>query len=222
MEVSSKFLYRGNFTDYENTFQKIVETPVRVVLQTEKDIAILKAKEWMNWEENAPEITPGADVTFRLNSLLKYKNNTLYSSVHTTGTVTMKISTKEVVQIAAVEYESGESHGNPVTEYLKRVGQPIEQAVNFSNGGYSVMPQGDEFSSVFNAPASNEPYAMVSGDFNPIHVNPYFADLAELPGTITHGMWTSASTKKFVEIFAADNCPQQWKEDHQSRNHQSK
>ncbi|KAK9765807.1 fatty acid synthase alpha subunit Lsd1 [Basidiobolus ranarum] len=208
MEVTSKFLYRGNFTDYENTFQKIAETPVRVAVQTEKDIAVLKSKEWMNWEENAPELTPGAEIIFRLNSLLKFKNKTLYSSVLTTGTVTMKISTKEVIQIATVEYESGESYGNPVTEYLKRVGQPIEQAVNFSNGGYSVMPQGDEFSSVFNAPASNEPYAVVSGDYNPIHVNPYFADFAELPGTITHGMWTSASTKKFVEIFAADNCPQ--------------
>ncbi|KAG1437378.1 hypothetical protein G6F46_014780 [Rhizopus delemar] len=117
----------------------------------------------------------------------------------------MQVSTKEFVEIAKVEYESGESHGNPVIEYLKRNAQEIEQAHFFENGGYSVMPSQSTYSSVVLAPSSNEPYANVSGDFNPIHVNPYFADLAQLPGTITHGMWTSASTRKFVEIFAADN-----------------
>ena len=33
----------------------------------------------------------------------------------------------------------------------------------------------------------NEPYAKIPGDFNPIHINLYFSDLASLPATITHG-----------------------------------
>ncbi|KAG0203436.1 3-oxoacyl-[acyl-carrier-protein] synthase [Mortierella sp. GBA30] len=208
MEVTSEFLYRGTFTDYQNTFQKTVETPVEVKLTSTKDVAVLKSKEWIQWAEGEHTVGPNASLVFRLNTIVRFKNKTAFSHVETTGTVTMQISTKEHVEIATVHYSNDEeTHGNPVLAYLKRSGSPIEQAIHFENGGYSVMPEGS-FSSEVISPFSNEPYAKVSGDFNPIHVNPYFADLAELPGTITHGMWTSASTRKFVEIFAAENHPQ--------------
>ena len=75
------------------------------------------------------------------------------------------------------------------------------------NGGYSVLPKSDAYSSEIFSPASNKNYANASGDTNPIHVNPYFSDFVDLPGTITHGMWTSASTRRLAEIFAADNQP---------------
>ncbi|ORZ20354.1 fatty acid synthase [Absidia repens] len=209
MEVTSQFLYRGNFTDFEHTFERKVETPMNLNLQSVKDIAVLKSKEWIDWTEELDnyELSPGTSLVFRLTTELHYLNKRVFASVKTTGTVDMKVSTKEFVKVANVNYEAGESHGNPVIEYLKRNGQEIEQAHFFENGGYSVMPAQSIYSSVVHAPASNEPYANVSGDYNPIHVNPYFADLAVLPGTITHGMWTSASTRKFVEIFAADNVP---------------
>ncbi|KAI8145418.1 fatty acid synthase [Fennellomyces sp. T-0311] len=209
LEVTSQFLYRGQFNDYEHTFQRNVEAPMQVKLNDVKDIAVLKSKEWVEWTEELDnyELSPGSTLIFRLNTEVKYKNKKVFASVKTTGTVSMQISTKEFVEVGKVEYEAGESHGNPVIEYLKRHGEEIEQAHFFENGGYSVMPAQSTYSSVVHAPASNEPYAKISGDYNPIHVNPYFADLAMLPGTITHGMWTSASTRKFVEIFAADNVP---------------
>ncbi|KAI9021639.1 fatty acid synthase [Phycomyces nitens] len=209
LEVTSQFLYRGQFEDFEHTFERKSETPMELSLKETKDIAVLMAKEWVDWNEEFEnyELTPGCSLIFRLNTELKYKNKKVFSSVKTTGTVSMQVSTKEIVEIGMVDYEAGESHGNPVIEYLKRNGKEIEQAHFFENGGYSVMPSQSSYSSVVHAPASNEPYAKISGDFNPIHVNPYFADLAVLPGTITHGMWTSASTRKFVEMFAADNVP---------------
>jgi fatty acid synthase subunit beta len=208
MEVKSEFLYRGNFTDFHNTFQKVVEIPMEVKLTSAKDVAVLKSKEWIQWTEGEHTVGPNASLIFRLNTIVRFKNKTLFSHIETTGTVTMQISTKEHVEVAKVHYLADEeTHGNPVLGYLKRHGKPIEQAIHFENGGYSVMPDGS-FSSEVISPFSNEPYAKVSGDYNPIHVNPYFADLAELPGTITHGMWTSASTRKFVEIFAAENHPQ--------------
>lgn len=77
----------------------------------------------------------------------------------------------------------------------------------FESGGYSVLPKSDAFSSVIFAPASNKAYAVASGDTNPIHVNAYFSDFVDLPGTITHGMWTSASVRRMAEVFAADNKP---------------
>ncbi|KAJ1970693.1 fatty acid synthase alpha subunit Lsd1, partial [Dimargaris xerosporica] len=210
MEVTSQFLYRGHFTDYEHTFRRTKETPIRVTLETTKDLAVLKAKEWIEWGDTnvTSELTTPCVLEFRLNTFTQFRDRTAFAKVHTTGSVTMLTSTKVYVQVATVNYQASESHGNPVMSYLERVGEPMEQPYYFDNGGYSVMPTGEEFSSVVNSPASNEAYARVSGDFNPIHVNPYFADLAQLPGTITHGMWTSASTRKFVETFAADNHPQ--------------
>ncbi|KAG1113283.1 hypothetical protein G6F42_014507 [Rhizopus arrhizus] len=209
MEVTSQSLYRGKFTDFENTFENKIETPMEYKIHSNKEIAILKSKDWIHWSDASEEhpVVTGKSLIFRLKTELKYKNSCIYSSVKTFGTVSMQVSTKEFVQVATVEYEAGESHGNPVTDFLKRHAQEIEQAHFFENGGYSIMPSQSTYPSVVHAPASNEPYANISGDFNPIHVNPYFADLARLPGTITHGMWSSASTRKFVEIFAADNVP---------------
>ena len=61
--------------------------------------------------------------------------------------------------------------------------------------------------STFKAPLTNEPYSKVSGDFNPIHVNPYFSDYASLPGTITHGLWSSAATRRYVENVVTKGRP---------------
>ena len=46
MEIISQFLYRGTYTDYENTFQRKVETPVEVHLPSTKGVAVLRSKEW--------------------------------------------------------------------------------------------------------------------------------------------------------------------------------
>ena len=46
------------------------------------------------------------------------------------------------------------------------------------------------------------------GDYNPIHINPYFSDFAPLPGTITHGMWSIAATHKYVETVIAQGKPE--------------
>jgi fatty acid synthase subunit alpha len=75
---------------------------------------------------------------------------------------------------------------NKVTAFLQRFGKPEEVAVLFSSGGYDLLASPESI----RAPAENHTYAAASKDFNPIHTNPYFATLAKLPATITHGMWT--------------------------------
>jgi fatty acid synthase subunit beta len=64
-----------------------------------------------------------------------------------------------------------------------------------------------EISASFSAPVTNEPYSKISGDFNPIHINPYFSDFASLPATITHGLWSSAATRRYVETVVAKGHP---------------
>ena len=209
IQVLSRFLYRGNFSDYENTFRRSHEVPMQVTLGTPREVEVLRSKEWFQ-PFNPDQSLQGSTLTFRLSSLVRYKSETLLSHITTSGAVLLELPTKEVIQIASVEYEAGESHGNPVLDYLQRHGSPIEQPVMFENGGYSVIQIPDAiYSSVSVTPPSNSPYAEISGDFNPIHVSPTFSAYVQLPGLsgITHGMFTSASTRKFVETFAAENVP---------------
>ncbi|KAG0650153.1 Fatty acid synthase subunit beta [Hyphodiscus hymeniophilus] len=200
MEVTSQFLYRGVYTDFENTFQRKTETPMQVHLNTSKDVAVLRSKEWFSLDEPDHELL-GQTLTFRLQSLNRYKNKTIFSSVETRGQVLMELPTKEIIQVASVEYEAGASHGNPVIDYLERHGSSIEQPVNFENA----IPLNGKTPLLLRAPASNETYARVSGDYNPIHVSRVFSSYASLPGTITHGMYSSAAVRSLVETWAAEN-----------------
>ena len=200
MQVTSQFLYRGAYTDFENTFQRKDEVPMQVHLESTKDVAVLQSKEWFRLDEPDVELL-GQTLTFRLQSLVRFQNQTVFSSVETIGQVLLELPTKEVIQVASVEYEAGVSRGNPVIDYLERHGSSIEQPVNFENP----IPLSGKTPLVLRAPTSNETYARVSGDYNPIHVSRVFSSYANLPGTITHGMFTSASVRSLVETWAAEN-----------------
>lgn len=200
MHVTSQFLYRGAYLDYENTFQRKDEVPMQVHLNTSRDVAILRSKEWFRLDEPGVELL-GQTLTFRLQSLIRFKNKSVFSHVQTVGQVLLELPTKEIIQVASVDYEAGNSHGNPVIDYLERNGTSIEQPVYFENS----IPLSGKTPLLLRAPASNETYARVSGDYNPIHVSRVFSSYANLPGTITHGMYTSAAVRSFVETWAAEN-----------------
>ncbi|MCJ1306830.1 beta subunit of fatty acid synthetase [Agyrium rufum] len=200
MEVTSQFLYRGTYTDFDTTFQRKNETPMQLHLASPKDVAVLRSKEWFQMDNTDIDLL-NQTLTFRLQSLVRFKNKTIFSSVETIGQVMLELSTKEVIQVAAVDYDAGVSHGNPVIDYLQRHGKSIEQPVNFENA----IPLSGKTPLTLKAPASNETYARVSGDYNPIHVSRVFSTYANLPGTITHGMYSSAAVRSLVETWAAEN-----------------
>jgi fatty acid synthase subunit beta len=200
MEVTSQFLYRGAYSDFENTFQRKTEKPMQLPLATSKDVAILRSKEWFNFEEPDVDLL-GKTLVFKLETLQKYKNKTIFSEIETVGEVLLELPTKEIIQIASVNYQSGTAHGNPVIDYLERNGTTIDQPVHFENP----IPLHGKAPLTLRAPASNENYARVSGDYNPIHVSRVFASYANLPGTITHGMYSSAAVRSLVETWAAEN-----------------
>ncbi|PYH92768.1 fatty acid synthase beta subunit [Aspergillus ellipticus CBS 707.79] len=200
MHVTSQFLYRGNYIDFENTFQRKDEVPMQVHLASSRDVAILRSKEWFRMDESDVELL-GQTLTFRLQSLIRFKNKSVFSNVQTIGQVLLELPTKEIIQVASVDYEAGASHGNPVIDYLQRNGTSIEQPVYFENP----IPLSGKTALTLRAPASNETYARVSGDYNPIHVSRVFSSYANLPGTITHGMYTSAAVRSYVETWAAEN-----------------
>lgn len=200
MQVITQFLYRGAYSDFENTFQRKDETPMQIHLGSSKDVAVLCSKDWFCMDQPDIELL-NKTLTFRLQTLVHFKNKTVYSHVETLGQVFLELPTKEVIQVASVEYDAGVSHGNPVTDYLQRYGTSIEQPINFENP----IPLSGKTPLVLRAPSSNETYARVSGDYNPIHVSRVFSSYANLPGTITHGMYSSAVVRSLVETWAAEN-----------------
>jgi fatty acid synthase subunit beta len=200
MEVTSQFLYRGAYDDFENTFQRKNEKLMQLHLATSKDVAILRSKEWFNFEEPDIDLL-NKTLMFKLETYLRYKNKTAFSQIETIGEVLLELPTKEVITIATVNYQSGTAYGNPVLDYLERNGSAIDQPVHFENP----IPLHGKTPLSLKAPASNENYARVSGDYNPIHVSRVFASYANLPGTITHGMYSSAAVRSLVETWAAEN-----------------
>lgn len=209
IEVKSSFLYRGTFTDFNNTFDKRKETTYSLTLPTPQSVAVLQSKEWFDWLDDSKPLTPGTTLIITTESDYRYKTKDTYSTVTISGMASLASTIgplKGVKDVAEINYSSsGSSKGNPVLEYLKRHGTPLDQPVMLGSP-YTITTV--ERPCIIRTPASNQAYSNISGDVNPIHVNPYFSDLANLPGTITHGMWTSAATRRYVEQVAADNHPE--------------
>lgn len=206
VEVVSAFLYRGRFTDFENTFE-VIETPDYIVeLETEGAVGILQSKEWFEWDDETKPLQAGTKLIFRVKSDVTYRNKTCYKTVSVSGDIFVRNQIKDLVKVGSVDFNQDDSRGNPVVAYLERHGKLQGTISPLPNDGYTLStPPG---TTVFNSPFTNEPYSKVSGDFNPIHINPYFADYAALPGTITHGMWSSAATRRYVETVVAQGRPE--------------
>lgn len=206
IEVTSSFLYRGNFTDFQNTFEVLEEPDYVVEIADDAAVNVLKSKEWFEWDDETKPLQAGTKLVFRVKSEATYRNKTCYKSLSVSGEIFVRDQIKRLVKVGSVDYLHDDSRGNPVVEYMRRHGKAEGLTVPLPNDGYT-MPTPPEMT-LFSAPATNEPYSKVSGDFNPIHINPYFADFASLPGTITHGMWSSAAARRYVETVVAQGRPE--------------
>ncbi|CAD6885141.1 unnamed protein product [Tilletia caries] len=204
IEVTSSFFYRGRYNDFEKCFDRTRDI-YTVELKTDTDVSVMLTKDWIDWtSEVKPE--PGMKLEFEVTSELHFKDANSFSAVNVQGGIYHRDTKGTRTQRATIEYEADSvSFGNPVVEYVKRLGGSSQGPIPLENG-YSINPPST--SSSFVAPASNEAYSLTSGDFNPIHINPYFSDFAALPGTITHGMFLSAATRKYVEEIAAEGHPE--------------
>ncbi|KAI0649410.1 fatty acid synthase [Trametes meyenii] len=205
IEVVSSFLYRGRFGDFENTFEVFEEPDYVVELPTDAAVGVLQSKEWFDWDDETKPLQAGTTLVFRVRSEVTYRNKTCYREVNVSGEIFVRDQIKRLVKVGSVDFLDDDSKGNPVVEYIKRHGKPQGLVSPLPNDGYTMTTH---TSTLFTTPATNEPYSKVSGDFNPIHINPYFADYASLPGTITHGMWSSAATRRYVETVVAEGKPE--------------
>ena len=198
LELESEFLFRGKYVDFDVCFQKQTVPHMKLLLDTPAKVAILRAKDWILDLDSTFSLL-GKNLIFDIQSIARYSSASRLRSVEVNGFVLAEdIATRSKRVVATVFYKAECPSENVVMEYLQRHGTPVEETHTLTN----MQTLGDDAWLQITAPQSNRPYAEVSGDYNPIHVSGPFAAYADLPGTITHGMFTSAAVRQLVERAA--------------------
>ena len=200
IEVLSKFFCKGSFTDFGNTMSCIEEPQYEIFVKSEKESALLISRRWVQIHCD-PKSLLGKKIRFAITSQTTYDEKGEYSVLHVSGNISLK-RLGHVELIGRVSFEHGGCRGNPVLDFLGRHGTQPQKAVSLQNPGL-----GGESTWKIKVPKTNKAYARVSKDTNPIHVSPVFAHYAELPGTVTHGMCTSAMILRSVEKSIAEADP---------------
>lgn len=195
--VTSDFLFKGSFSDFENTFKRTAHPPFQLRLPTAIDEAVLKAQPWLKLDDPAVTLA-NRSLTFDLTSDVTWKDRTTFATLSTTGAV--YLSDSPITRIATVSCAARDCLGDPVLDYLTRkAATSAGAAVPLTEPGWV-----DESEKEFRVPLTNDRYARLSADTNPIHVAPVFAAYAGLPGTITHGMYTSAVVRAVLQHLAVE------------------
>jgi hypothetical protein len=128
------------------------------------------------------------------------------------GTVEQVLHNHQVQLVGRVTGTFHNTKLNPIESFLKRWAKETNEFVYFEEGGISLLStKHKQIDPVIVANKDSSIYSAASGDYNPIHTNLYFSELAELPTTIIHGMWTSAVVRKHIEQYAADNVSNRFK-----------
>ncbi|TAQ84673.1 hypothetical protein B7494_g7011 [Chlorociboria aeruginascens] len=196
--VTSVFFIQGSFFDFENTFRYTEEPGMEISVIDERMEALLLSRGWFDACNTGPELI-GETVHFKLMTQVTYDTTTTFSSLQVTGEAYTKCGSESQVTVGKIFLESGPCHGNPVTDFLTRYGSPSNEPQSLKNPGWNGIS-----SFKISIPMLNDAYARVSADTNPIHVSPIFASYAQLPGIVTHGMFTSAAVRRVVEQAAAE------------------
>ena len=198
IEANSTFLFQGTFRDFENTFKVVKEPSVLLDVRSKKMQALLRGQEWFILD-NGSENLVGELLRFEPETRFTYAGKNTIESLEVSGKIYSASVQGHPKEVGSIEYTATRCVGNPVTDFLNRWGSPLDEVTRLKNP--NKVDEGEATS--FTAPRSNEPYGRVSGDFNPIHVSDMFASYANLPGTVTHGMYTSAVVRRIVENWMA-------------------
>ncbi|RMZ69319.1 Fatty acid synthase subunit beta [Pyrenophora seminiperda CCB06] len=204
VEVTSEFLFRGTYTDFSVCFERREEPKMVVTIDRMADIAVLQSKAWVSFAQDFDRKSLlGQRLVFDLHTLGHLASATTYRSLQVSGQISIEEpETKLLRAVGEVSYTSaGPTSSNPVLNYLNRCGTQI----NTLNTLPTPQPLGEKNSLSITTPLDNNAYARASGDYNPIHVSQTVARYANLPGPITHGMYTSAAVRQVVEKAAGCN-----------------
>lgn len=198
MEVVSIFLFQGSYSDYGTTFRRTQERDIEVEIDSPKKQALISSRKWISIADQSLN-TIGKTLLFKLETDVTYSNATTIQTLRVRGQIYLKGIGCLSSLVGQVYFDAVSCRGNPVTDFLNRHGSPFNEIAPLPNAGW-------EGPSAWRMrmPQKNSPYARVSKDTNPIHVSPVFAQYAQLPGTVTHGMFTSAAVRRLIEDAAAE------------------
>jgi fatty acid synthase subunit alpha len=90
------FLYRGCFTDYENTFETTKEPDYIVDLLDDVAVGVLQSKEWFEWDNEAVPLQAGTALIFRVQSEVTFKDKTSYRAVSFSGDIFVRDQLKRL------------------------------------------------------------------------------------------------------------------------------
>ncbi|RAK71383.1 beta subunit of fatty acid synthase [Aspergillus fijiensis CBS 313.89] len=195
LTVTSTFLFRGTFEGERELFRRIREPERKLHLGSELNETVLRRREWFYVDDETISLI-GKTLLFTLETHTMHKEGGL-KGLQVTGTARAQLGGYLWKEVGTVNYSCDDCVGNPVLEFLDRKGSLASPEVELKNSGWSSLS-----SIEVQMPPSNQPYANVSKDFNPIHVSSIFASVADFPGTLSHGMCTSAVTAAAFEHLA--------------------
>ncbi|KAJ2455098.1 fatty acid synthase alpha subunit Lsd1 [Coemansia sp. RSA 2336] len=209
--VRSTFLSNGHFVDFADAFKHDCNQHIVIRLPSDIDVAALEMKEWFIYrEDTCVKLKAGAVLEFWLDSTYRYKHEWLFASLSVIGKVMLVPECGQHIHIANVDFQWLEARSNIVIDYLSQF-EIAPETSRFDNDGYKLKLTQPNAMTI-TVPGSNHEYARISGDKNPIHVNPYIADMVGLPAPITHGQWTNAATRAVVERCIADEHPERMRQ----------
>lgn len=198
IEITSVFLFQGTYSDYESTFRRTSDSDITLEVESEKKQALLRSRKWISMD-NPPVHLVGKKLLFKLETESTYKDANIIKTLRVRGQIHLDGARGASASIGQVYFDAASCQGNPVIDFLNRHSYKSQETVPLANPGWE-----GPSSWKIRMPRTNSPYARVSKDTNPIHVSPAFADYAQLPGTVAHGMFTSAAVRRVIERAAAE------------------
>ncbi|KAJ2660723.1 fatty acid synthase alpha subunit Lsd1 [Coemansia sp. RSA 1200] len=199
--TSSAFLAIGGFADTAATFNKIHGQTIITRLQTLKIIRALERKDWFSYNSLAtPPIEPGSLLEFCLDSVYRFKDTGVYSSINTTGSAMLLDPNGRKTHIADVCLQKDiVSTTDPVVEFLEQYAVKSGSCL-FANDGYSIeLPESTTSNPHITVLDSMREFAPICTDHNPVHTNSYFAGLYGIPGAVAHGIWVASAVRAVVD-----------------------
>ncbi|PYH87635.1 beta subunit of fatty acid synthase [Aspergillus ellipticus CBS 707.79] len=196
--VTATFFMRGTYTDYASCFEHIATPATQLTVSSPVDEALLRSRTWLTLTDPSVALL-SQTLVFTLDTHTEWATQTTFRSLQTTGTVSLLSWNGQTMPIGSVSFSATNCHANPITDFLTRRGTPLTTP-NPLPIPSTLTPASQP---VLQMPPTNTPYSTFSRDYNPIHISPAFAHYVDLPGTITHGMYTSATVRAIAERTAA-------------------
>ncbi|RDH35910.1 sterigmatocystin biosynthesis fatty acid synthase subunit beta [Aspergillus welwitschiae] len=195
MKIKSTFLFRGSLRS-GSTFRRGRSQWV-LRLESNLEETVLRSRPWFHLHDTATALV-GRDLVISIETHEVDKESG-FKSLRVIGTACLQDTSGLGQEVGFVDFECEHCVGNPVLQFLERKGGPLSRQIMLQKPGWTGPSSID-----VQMPVSNQAYAEISTDFNPIHVSTIFASLADLPGTVCHGMNTSAVAVAALEHLALE------------------